>query len=132
MEHSRAWNDTVHGAHEYYDDMPFASDDSDLHRTLQKLARWWLLLLLWRWEDSIASLLENGQRERLTSEWFHRWIEGQLGSRVKDLLAHHIRCNATFELPLTGAPRGALPDAILFSATCICLHFVAPESLTPR
>jgi hypothetical protein len=85
-ELSRAWNDTVHGAHECYDDMPFESDESELHRTLRMLARWWLRLVLWRREVSIAARLENGQRERITPGWFHRWIEGQLGSRVKDLL----------------------------------------------
>jgi hypothetical protein len=86
VELSRAWNDSVHGAHDFYDDMPFESDDFELHRTLQMLARWWLRLLLWRREESITALLESGQRERLTPGWFHRWIQGQLGSRVKDLL----------------------------------------------
>jgi hypothetical protein len=85
-ELSRAWNDTVHGEHESYDDMPFENDESELQRTLGMLARWWLRLVRWRREEPIAALLENGQRERITPGWFHRWIEGQLGSRVKDLL----------------------------------------------
>jgi hypothetical protein len=86
LEVSRAWNDTVDGANELYDDMPFISDDSELDRTLRMLARWWLRLLVWHRDQSVAALLGAGQRERLPPAWFHRWIQDRLGSRVKEVL----------------------------------------------
>jgi hypothetical protein len=83
---SRAWNATVHGEHESYDDIPWSDDNAELVRALQMLARWWLRMCAWI-EDAVWPMaIEANQRERLPMGAFHRWVEQRLQAPLIDLL----------------------------------------------
>ena len=91
---SKAWNNQVHGSHDFYEMIDFMKDEEECIRACRMLARWWIRMFSWIENGAKKDLLQLGGIDRISIQWFFEWvkekIELPLGSFLKGLFSQFI------------------------------------------